>query len=217
MSVVGAAAPGNEMAEVEVASLMPVDAPNQPAAARVSVTIAKSSMLLEDEMLARRIVDVVNRAYGYRRISEGEVRDRVGKGDMGCCSNRVLHIAWRGGEAVGVCSSTIQAPFTCVGCGHWGILAVDPSAQGTGVARALVAAAEHRLARAGCIAVQVEYTYVVGDEASERLRMWYEGSLGFGCISGAPGTQRGHREFRMCHKRLCPTGCSHCCHLCVVS
>merc|ERR1712187_131738 len=92
-----------------------------------------------------------------RRISESDVRNRIALGDGGSCANRVLHIAWRCSTPVGCCSSTIQPPWTCCGVGHWGLLAVDPAAQGLGVASALVVAAEERLARAGCYAVQIEY------------------------------------------------------------
>lgn len=96
-------------------------------------------------------------------------------------------------------------------------MVVDPAAQGSGVASALAVAAEQRLARAGCVAVQIEYQFTVGDEFCERLRGWYEGQLGFRCLTGAPSAVTGSREFRLCHKWLRPTGCSHCCHLCVVS
>ncbi|CAK0880822.1 unnamed protein product, partial [Prorocentrum cordatum] len=159
---------------------------------------------------------MINDSYGHRRISDREVASRLSHGDRGSCANRVLHLAFRDGALAGCCSSTIQpgSVFTCCCCGHWGLLAVAREAQGAGVASALVAAAERRLAAAGCAAVQIEYEYEVGDEFSERLRQWYEGRLGFRCLSGAPGSAAGRREFRLCHKLVRPTGCSHCCHLC---
>mmetsp|Transcript_108820 Transcript_108820/g.336123 ORF Transcript_108820/g.336123 Transcript_108820/m.336123 type:complete len:191 (+) Transcript_108820:35-607(+) len=187
----------------------------QTAEEDVVITIATSQNA--DASLVRAITTLINTAHGCRRISDLEVRRRVSMGDSGCCANRVLHLARRGDALVGCCSSTIQPPFTCFCCGHWGLLSVDPSAQGTGVASALVAAAEQRLARAGCLAVQVEYEHTAGDEFSERLRQWYEGRLGFRCVSGRPSSTPGSREFRVCHKVLRPVGCSHPCHLCVVS
>ncbi|CAJ1342388.1 unnamed protein product [Effrenium voratum] len=169
------------------------------------------------EDLVSKITAMVNRAYGYRRVSESNIQSRVKMGDGGSCANRVLHLAFKDCEVVGCCSSTIQAPFTCCGCGHWGLLVVDPAAQGCGVASALCRAAEQRLATAGCVAVQIEYEFTAGDEFSERLFQWYEGKLGFRCLTGKPRLSGNSREFRLCHKWLRPTGCSHCCHLCVIS
>ena len=79
-------------------------------------------------------------------------------------------------------------------------MAVRPDVQGTGVATALVAHAERRLAHAGLSKVQIEYSYRRGDASSERLFSWYEGALGFvGPTSRTSG-------FRMCRKRLEPKG-----------
>ncbi|OLQ06587.1 Dynein regulatory complex protein 1 [Symbiodinium microadriaticum] len=172
----------------------------------LEVRIATSDMEAQDGTLIPRLASMVNRAYGYRRISEHDVRSRVAMGDGGGCANRVLHLAFRDSQLVGCCSSTIQPPFTCCGCGHWGLMVVDPAAQGSGVASALAVAAEQRLARAGCVAVQIEYQFTVGDEFCERLRGWYEGQLGFRCLTGAPSAVTGSREFRLCHKWLRPTG-----------
>ena len=94
------------------------------------------------------------------------------------------------------CSSTLQTPWCPSGCGHWGLLVVAVEAQGTGVASALVAAAERRLVEAGLREVQIEYDYERGNPQSERLRAWYEGSCGF---SGPPSC---HSGFRRCRKRL---------------
>ncbi|CAE6966204.1 DRC1 [Symbiodinium sp. CCMP2456] len=157
----------------------------------LEVRIATSDMEAQDGTLIPRLASMVNRAYGYRRISEHDVRSRVAMGDGGGCANRVLHLAFRDSQLVGCCSSTIQPPFTCCGCGHWGLMVVDPAAQGSGVASALAVAAEQRLARAGCVAVQIEYQFTVGDEFCERLRGWYEGQLGFRCLTGAPSAVTG--------------------------
>jgi GNAT superfamily N-acetyltransferase len=146
---------------------------------------------------------MANRAYGYPRLSPPEVMQRLGMGDDGKDANRVLHVAFRldpgsGDEIlVGCCSSTRQTPWCPRGCGHWGLLVVDVEAQGTGVASALVRAAEQRLRSHGLQSVQIEYEYTRGDPASERLYAWYEGSLGF---SG--GGPPGRSEFRRCRKKL---------------
>ena len=77
------------------------------------------------------------------------------------------------------------------------------AAQGSGVARALVRAAERRLRDAGLRMVQIEYEYVAGDAFSERLYDWYEGSCGFVGMGGPPPRgEIGERQFRRCRKRL---------------
>ena len=151
------------------------------------------------------VSSMVCKSYGYQRLSPGEVESRLGMGDAGEQANRVLHLAWRveGDEEtlVGCCSSTKQTPWCPRGCGHWGLLVVAVEAQGTGVASALVRAAEGRLRRAGLSQVQIEYEYTCGDAQSERLFAWYEGGLGFSGGS-APTGRTGHTEFRRCRKRL---------------
>lgn len=166
--------------------------------AAIRVVVGASRMAAEDSSLVRRISNMTTSAHGHMRFSEGEVRNRLAMGDAGSDANRVLHIAFRAADVVGCCSSTIQPPWTSSGCGHWGALAVDPVAQGTGVASALVAAAEQRLAEAGCERVQIEYEYIVGDDHSERLRGWYESKLGF---SGGPLPRHGSC-FRHLSKKL---------------
>ena len=86
-------------------------------------------------------------------------------------------------------------------------MVVAVEAQGTGVASALVAAAEERLMDAGLGSCQIEYEYTCGDPQSERLYKWYEGTLGFHA-GGAPTKTRGRCEWRRCRKRLDrrPTG-----------
>eukprot|EP00403_Amphidinium_massartii_P029435 CAMPEP_0178397428 /NCGR_PEP_ID=MMETSP0689_2-20121128/14240_1 /TAXON_ID=160604 /ORGANISM="Amphidinium massartii, Strain CS-259" /LENGTH=128 /DNA_ID=CAMNT_0020018135 /DNA_START=144 /DNA_END=527 /DNA_ORIENTATION=+ len=128
-------------------------------------------MAATDSSLVKSISGVANRANGYCRFSEGEVRRRLAMGDASD-PNRVLHVAFIAGTVVGCCSSTLQPPWTGSGCGHWGALAVDPEFQGRGVASALVAAAEGRLLECGCHSVQIEYEFSPHDEHSERLMAW---------------------------------------------
>ena len=155
---------------------------------------------------ARTVSETVNASYGYSRLSPSEVLQRLAMGDSITGANRVLHIAWRDVEGVatfvGCCSSTLTTPWTPHGCGHWGLLAVAPEAQGTGVASALVRAAESRLAAAGLRQVQIEYEYTCGDPLAERLHAWYEGSLGFSVSAQPLPTTRGSTQFRRLRKRL---------------
>ena len=88
-------------------------------------------------------------------------------GDAGPAANRVLHLAFKAGELVGCASSTFSPGWTPDGCGHWGLLAVDPEHQNSGVATALVIAAERRLATA-CGGIQIEYQYTEGEAFSHR-------------------------------------------------
>merc|ERR1711924_589281 len=87
------------------------------------------------------------------------------------------------------------------GCGHWGLLVVDAGHQGTGVANALVQAAELRLATA-CEEIQIEYEFTEGHDFSNRLMSWYEGKLGFRCTSGYRRGSKGSTTFRKCRKRI---------------
>ena len=167
----------------------------------VSVKIGTSAHLSEDSELAEKVAALVNRAYGYRRIDVYEAVQRLAMGDAGRRANRVLHLAYREGQRlVGCCSSTIQPPWTPTGCGHWGLLVVDPPAQGSGVASALVAAAEERLASHRCSMIQVEYEYTPGDPYSKRLYDWYKGKCGFTCPHGPPSTYR--TQFRRLRKAV---------------
>ncbi|CAE8629813.1 unnamed protein product [Polarella glacialis] len=153
----------------------------------LSVVIGTSQMVAQDSTLVRRIAKFSDKY-------EGEVRSRLSYGDAGHeKANRVMHVAFFNGVAVGWCSST--PGWGCGRGGHWGALAVDPSAQGKGVGSALVKAAEQRLLDAGCNSVQIEYRFVVGDPAKERLYAWYEGKLDF---DGGPRRS----GFRCCHKAL---------------
>ena len=105
----------------------------------------------------RQVASLCNEAYGCRRLSEADARSRLAMGDDDD-PNRVLHLAFREGQLLGCCSSTLQPPWTPRGCGHWGLLSVHPEAQGTGVASALIAAAERRLLEEGCSASDATHT-----------------------------------------------------------
>lgn len=149
-----------------------------------------------DAELSGVLVRIVNSAYGKRRVKDADMRHR-----LSARTNRVLHVAYdESGTIVGCCSSTLYVPWAGPGCGHWGLLAVDPTHQGRGVASALVAAAEERLAAEGMTAAQIEYSFREGEELSERLYAWYEGPNGLS-YSG-PRTKRS--GFRMCRKALTP-------------
>ena len=181
----------------------------------VEVTIGTSAMAHADPGLVGRITTMVNTAYyeslkellpegttSYERVSREDVTDRLEMGDAGGRANRVLHLGFRAGELVGCCSSTYQPPWTDEGCGHWGLLVVDPRAQGQGVASAIVAAAERRLAGC-CQRVQIEYDYHPEHAPSEQLRGMYD-KFGFSCSSSNGRRRRGSggSEFRRCHKEL---------------
>ena len=147
--------------------------------------------MARDHEFVATLSQMVNTAYGRPRLGVTEARHRLLS-----CGNRVLHVATRDGRLVGCCSSTLHTPWCEPGCGHWGLLVVDVDAQGTGVATALVAAAEQRLSAAGLRAVQIEYSYSRGDPLSERLLAWYEGSLGF------TGPSSRNSGFRIARKKL---------------
>eukprot|EP00927_Polykrikos_kofoidii_P052710 TRINITY_DN46631_c0_g1_i1.p1 TRINITY_DN46631_c0_g1~~TRINITY_DN46631_c0_g1_i1.p1 ORF type:complete len:208 (-),score=32.53 TRINITY_DN46631_c0_g1_i1:175-798(-) len=188
----------------------PNSAPKVEAVPRepVSVIVGCSTHAASSE-LVQRIARMVNTSYGRSRLSEREVRDRLRGGDESLNPNRVLHLAFRCDELVGCVSSTFQPPWTSKGCGHWGLLVVDKAAQGTGVASALVEAAERRLHEGGCTEVQIEYEYSANDPHLQRLQDWYEGKLGFKRNSGwfinrllGSLVGQGSTEFRRCWKEL---------------
>lgn len=145
-----------------------------------------------------RIVDQAYTGVGkHKRVSTYDAMHRLEMGDDGPRANRVLHLAFKGEELLGCASSTFSPGWTEEGCGHWGLLAVDPASQNSGVATALVLAAERRLATVSDM-VQIEYEYRVGDDFSERLTQWYEGRLGF---EGGPKPRSGC-SFRRCLKDI---------------
>ena len=85
---------------------------------RDAVTVEVGTSALCTGTFAAEVSQMVNEAYGYGRLSPGEVRQRLAMGDAGEHANRVLHVAWRGGSVVGCCSSTKQVPWCPSGCGH---------------------------------------------------------------------------------------------------
>ncbi|CAK0883285.1 unnamed protein product [Prorocentrum cordatum] len=149
-----------------------------------------------------RICYIVDKAYSsvgkHKHVDEYDARHRLAMGDAGPAANRVLHLAFKGGELVGCASSTFDPGWTPEGCGHWGLMAVDPASQGQGIATALVLACERRLATVN-EAIQIEYQYFAGDEHSRRLHAWYEEKLGF--QGGGPPPRRGS-SFRKCFKDI---------------
>lgn len=163
--------------------------------ARLPVEVMLGPDVPQDKETAITLAALVNAAYGYTRVSTEDMSHRIRT-----ARNRALHIAFVDGKIAGCCSSTLHVPWCGPGCGHWGLLAVHPDAQGTGVASALVTHAEQRLAHAGMSKVQIEYSYSRGNDQCERLLSWYEGTLGF---RGPASRDSG---FRVCRKRLDPLG-----------
>jgi len=167
------------------------------------VVVIGTSSHAQEPGLVERICDIVYAAYtnaGKRkRMDEEDVLDRLEMGDDGPRANRVLHLAFQSEALVGCASSTFSPGWTPDGCGHWGLLAVDPRNQGRGVATALVLAAERRLSMQSSL-IQIEYQYTVGDDFSQRLMAWYEDKLGF---NGGPCPQRpGQSCFRRALKQI---------------
>jgi len=164
----------------------------------IVVTIGTSQHAQVRGMIEKisHIVDSAYSSVGKRkRVDHYDALQRLEMGDAGPRANRVLHLAFKGEALVGCASSTFSPGWTPDGCGHWGLLAVDPAHQGSGAATALVLAAERRLATVSEF-IQIEYSHSEGDPFSQRLQTWYEDRLGF---DGGP---RGHSGFRRCFKRI---------------
>ena len=156
------------------------------------------------------IARMVNEAYGYTRCSADDITARLQAGESSE-PNRVLHLAVNyAGAIVGCASSSLCTAWTPKCCGHWGFLAVMCSEQKGGIAGAIVAAAEERLAAAGCQHVQIEYEFSPSSPHSQRLCGWYEGPLGYKRHSSwlaarLIGMLIGHQpksEWRSCRKHL---------------
>ena len=99
------------------------------------------------------LVRLVNRAYRVEaffvdgdRVSEGEVRERAAAPD-----GRFLVLD---GDAPGVLVGAVYVELRGAR-GYFGLLSVDPDAQGRGLGRALVDAAERRCRDAGCRFVDI--------------------------------------------------------------
>jgi len=176
---------------------------------REVIVLIGTSKHMEVPGMVDRICTIVFEAYtsvGKRkRMDDYDAQERLSMGDAGIRANRVLHLAFIDNELVGCASSTFSPGWTPEGCGHWGLLAVDPAHQRKGVATALILAAERRLATTMDM-IQIEYQHM-GDEYSEALRQWYEVKLGFRgdgpprpgfrrCLKAIPGSekQRGERR-----------------------
>eukprot|EP00438_Fugacium_kawagutii_P032994 Skav236186 [mRNA] locus=scaffold3111:93067:94341:+ [translate_table: standard] len=180
-----------------------------PDGREIKVIIGTSKHI--QEPLLREICRIVDEAYSsvgkHKRVDRYDAVDRLEMGDAGPQANRVLHLAFKDDLLVGCASSTFSPGWTPEGCGHWGLLAVDPAHQNSGVASALVIAAERRLATISA-GIQIEYQYTEGDSFSQRhrkrccthmLRKWYEEKLGF---QGDHHSLRpGQTTFRRCRKR----------------
>ena len=158
------------------------------------------------------IARMVNDAYGYTRCSAEDITVRLQAGES-AEPNRVLHLAVNNEDAVvGCASSSLSTAWTPSRCGHWGFLAVMRSEQKHGIAGAIVAAVEERLAAAGCQHVQIEYEFSPSSSHSQRLCAWYEGPLGYKRHSSwltarLIGMLIGHQpksEWRSCRKHLAP-------------
>eukprot|EP01050_Picozoa_sp_SAG11_P015455 SAG11_NODE_2006_length_3928_cov_7.941499_1_plen_285_part_00 len=171
--------------------------------AAVWVEVGTSRAIERDPALPERIAALANEAHGHTRLSADEVRERLAMGDDAMRRNRVLHLAWAraetqtmakekacptgeaGEELLGICSSTFAVPWCESGCGHWGLLAVSPAAQGRGVGRKLVASAEARLAGC-CSAVQIEYRFHPRSHDARRLHQWCSSPRSIFCPQCSP-------------------------------
>lgn len=151
--------------------------------------------------LVDKITRIVSDAYSgvgkHKNVDHEDAQERLEMGDDGVRANRVLHLAYKNGELCGCASSTFSPGWTPEGCGHWGLLAVDPAHQKCGIATAMVLAAERRLATVS-EAVKIEYQYS-GDDFSKKLLAWYEDKLGF---DAGPKPSPGQRCFRHAFKKI---------------
>jgi len=169
----------------------------------ISVVIGTSALAEQHAGLDGVLTDIITRAYeavggNPRMLQSQPVAARLRMGDYGTRTNRVLHVAFQGKQVVGCISSSLATLWTGPSVGHWGLLAVDPTLQGRGIASALVASAESRLAEA-CSQIHIEYDFYPGREHSQRLRNWYE-KLGF--VQKGSEQKDGGGEFCFCRKRV---------------
>mmetsp|Transcript_40537 Transcript_40537/g.63424 ORF Transcript_40537/g.63424 Transcript_40537/m.63424 type:complete len:270 (+) Transcript_40537:63-872(+) len=162
----------------------------------IVVTIGTSDDAQKDPTLVQRICNIVSSSYTAvgksKRMDAYDAMDRLEMGDDGLRANRVLHLAYKDGVLVGCASSTFSPGWTPDGCGHWGLLAVDPAHQNCGAATALVLAAERRLATVSEL-IQIEFRNVAGDPFCDRLFDWYV-RLGFNCGSKRTGFVHAYKQ-----------------------
>ena len=71
------------------------------------ITVIIGTSALNSDDFVSEVSTMVNRAYGRCRLDDDDVIDRLAMGDAGEDANRVLHLAWRSGDVVGCCSSTL--------------------------------------------------------------------------------------------------------------
>lgn len=120
-----------------------------------------------------------------RLVTDAELESlRAGK----IIINRVLFlaVAEKDGAIVGTCAATLSAPWTGVGVGSWGLLAVGEPRGGVG--RRLVEHCEQYLKLAMLPESSIEYFCIEGHASSERLRAWYE-RLGYVEFKANPSGQ----------------------------
>jgi GNAT superfamily N-acetyltransferase len=127
----------------------------------------------DDAALIERLASIVNAAYaigeagmwrpGTPRVEAAQLRDDLRAG-------RLLVASAEGGP-IGVVRVQPIGPDVW----GFGMLAVDPEAQGGRLGAALVAAAEAHAGAAGAATMQLELLVPIGREqpSKERLRAWY--------------------------------------------
>jgi len=185
---------------------LPADENASSGSSPVRVVVGTSALANEHRGLEERLTDMIHKSYGAvggtgpRMLEMQPVSVRLQMGDSGVRNNRVLHVAFRAGEVVGCISSSFRTTWTEPGVGHWGLLVVDLAAQGTGVASALVQAAERRIAEE-CHAIHIEYDFIAGEDHSTRLRAWYE-KIGYKQLGARPKPGPKGSEFAFCRKRF---------------
>ena len=135
---------------------------------------------------SRVLVDLINEAYlveaGFvsgDRTNEAEIRDKLSSGRF--------VVAEKEGRVVGCVYFEVDPPTS-----YWGLLAVHPGGQGTGLGRRLMRFAEDEVRRAGAH----EATILVIN-LRRNLRGWYRG-LGYS-EAGTRPFDAPERQLQPCH------------------
>ena len=134
----------------------------------------------------RALVDLINEAY----LVEGTIvsGDRTDEAEIGAkLSSGHFVVADRGGCVVGCVYFEVEAPTS-----YWGLLAVDPEEQGSGLGRRLMRHAEDEVLRAGAH----EATILVIN-LRRNLRGWYRG-FGYSEAGTSP-FEAPERQLQPCH------------------
>ena len=143
----------------------------------------------------RALVDLINEAYVVEasivsgaRTDEPEIRDKLSGGRF--------VVAEKEGRVLGCVYLEVDPPTS-----YWGLLAVHPAEQGTGLGRRLMRHAEDEVRRAGAR----EATILVIN-LRRNLRGWYRG-LGYS-EAGTRPFEAPERQIQPCHfvvmkKKLC--------------